>query len=87
MVLHLTGILTGIVLLKNERGALPLAAPRLRRVVLVGPHANASEHMLGNYYGRPGRLVTPLQAFQARARLCPTHGLAPRAPHPAMVAC
>jgi beta-glucosidase-like glycosyl hydrolase len=67
------------VLLKNERGALPLAAPRLRRVVLVGPHANASEHMLGNYYGRPGRLVTPLQAFQARARLRPTHASARRA--------
>jgi len=35
MVLHLTGILTGIVLLKNERGALPLAAPRQR----LGAHA------------------------------------------------
>ena len=56
----------GIVLLKNERGALPLDPARLRRVVLVGPHANASEHMLGNYYGRPARVVTPLQAFQAR---------------------
>jgi beta-glucosidase-like glycosyl hydrolase len=66
------------VLLKNERGALPLAAKNLRRVVLVGPHANASEHLLGNYYGRPGRLVTPLQAFQARAHLHPTHSLAPR---------
>ena len=56
----------GIVLLKNARRALPLDPARLRRVVLVGPHANASEHMLGNYYGRPSRIVTPLQAFQAR---------------------
>ncbi|KAK9837275.1 hypothetical protein WJX81_002841 [Elliptochloris bilobata] len=54
----------GIVLLKNRHAALPLDAGRLRRVVLVGPHANASEHMLGNYYGRPARVVTPLQAFQ-----------------------
>ena len=53
-------------LLKNVRRALPLDPARLRRVVLVGPHANASEHMLGNYYGRPSRVVTPLQAFQAR---------------------
>ena len=58
--------MAGIVLLKNERRALPLGPARLRRVVLVGPHANASEHMLGNYYGRPARVVTPLQAFQAR---------------------
>ena len=56
----------GIVLLKNERSALPLHPARVRRLVLVGPHANASEHMLGNYYGRPARVVTPLQAFQAR---------------------
>ena len=63
---HVLPAAAGIVLLKNERRALPLDLARLRRVVLVGPHANASEHMLGNYYGRPSRIVTPLQAFQAR---------------------
>lgn len=57
----------GIVLLKNRDATLPLDPRRLRRVVLVGPHANASDHLLGNYYGKPGRVITPLQAFQVRA--------------------
>ena len=57
----------GIVLLKNRDAKLPLDPRRLRRVVLVGPHANASDHLLGNYYGKPGRVITPLQAFQVHA--------------------
>ena len=57
----------GIVLLKNRDATLPLDPRRLRRVVLVGPHANASDHLLGNYYGKPGRVITPLQAFQVHA--------------------
>lgn len=39
------------------------------QVVLVGPHANSSEHLLGNYYGQAaGRLKTPLQVFQVWLR-------------------
>lgn len=35
------------------------------QVVLVGPHAGSSEHLLGNYYDAvAGSIVTPLQAFQ-----------------------
>lgn len=35
------------------------------QVVLVGPHASSTEHLLGNYYGNiSGAIVSPLQAFQ-----------------------
>lgn len=53
-----------MVLLKNEGGLLPLAATQ--SVALIGPHANATQIMLSNYYGE--NLVvqdnSPLQAFQ-----------------------
>ena len=39
----------GIVLLKNDNGVLPLE-PRIN-IALVGPHANATQVMIGNYAG------------------------------------
>jgi beta-glucosidase-like glycosyl hydrolase len=64
----------GIVLLKNRDiggGArrLPLSAGALKKVVVMGPHAKATEVLLGNYYGVPARRITsPLEALQARPR-------------------
>lgn len=40
----------GIVLLKNEHNALPLTM-EFRTIALVGPHANATTAMIGNYAG------------------------------------
>jgi hypothetical protein len=52
-----------MVLLKNRKAsALPL--PSLSRLAVIGPHANASLALLGNYYGRPETIVTPLQGLQ-----------------------
>lgn len=89
----------GMVLLKNEQGALPLSLSRdkeeqqheesesvalerrLRRrhgrghassgrrrrgdgVVVIGPHGDATQALLGNYYGNPPFIVSPLAGIQ-----------------------
>lgn len=49
----------GIVLLKND-GILPLDR-KFKRVALVGPWANATVQMQGNYHGIAPFLISPLQ--------------------------
>ena len=41
----------GIVLLKNERATLPLSTGKARRLVVVGPNANGTLVLQGNYQG------------------------------------
>ena len=59
-------------LLKNSdlgggRRLLPLDASALKKVVVMGPHAKATEVLMGNYYGIPSRrIVSPLEALQVR---------------------
>lgn len=50
----------GITLLKND-GTLPLSKS-IKKLALIGPWANASIQMLGNYYGNPPYVISPLQA-------------------------
>ncbi|XP_078444246.1 beta-D-xylosidase 4-like [Wolffia australiana] len=57
----------GVVLLKNINGALPLSSSVIKTLAVIGPNANASKAMLGNYEGSPCRLVTPLQGLAAHA--------------------
>ena len=52
----------GITLLKND-GTLPLSK-RIRSVAVIGPWANATDQMQGNYFGPAPFLVSPLQAFR-----------------------
>lgn len=40
----------GIVLLKNNE-TLPLSSSKFRTLAVVGPHANATDAMVGNYAG------------------------------------
>lgn len=47
----------GIVLLKND-GTLPLKKD-VKKIALIGPWANVSNLMQGNYYGESPYLVTP----------------------------
>lgn len=42
----------GIVLLKNEDQILPLNSKKVKTIAVVGPHANASSAMIGNYAGK-----------------------------------
>lgn len=53
----------GIVLLKND-GTLPLSK-HIRSVALVGPWANATTQMQGNYFAAAPYLISPLAAAKA----------------------
>ncbi|OMP12651.1 hypothetical protein COLO4_02915 [Corchorus olitorius] len=53
----------GIVLLKNEKQTLPLDSSKIKTLALIGPHANATDVMIGNYAGVPCDLVSPLKGF------------------------
>ncbi|MEK7476613.1 MAG: glycoside hydrolase family 3 N-terminal domain-containing protein [Candidatus Coatesbacteria bacterium] len=52
----------GMVLLRNEKGALPLG--KVRRVAVLGP--NADEARTGGYSGHGVRVVKPLEGIRAR---------------------
>ncbi|RAO71454.1 uncharacterized protein BHQ10_007466 [Talaromyces amestolkiae] len=57
----------GMTLLKNVDGAaLPLDVATFSSVALIGPWANATTQMQGNYYGVAPYLISPLQAFENR---------------------
>ena len=53
----------GIVLLKND-GTLPIQQGKCS-VALIGPWANATTQMQGNYFGVAPYLISPLAAFEA----------------------
>jgi len=54
----------GITLLKND-GTLPLSTSKPQKIALIGPWANATTMMQGNYQGIAPYLVSPLQAISA----------------------
>ncbi|KAK7301244.1 hypothetical protein RJT34_12105 [Clitoria ternatea] len=60
----------GIVLLKNTASLLPLPKTKPSiSLAVIGPNANASSKVvLGNYYGRPCKLVTLLEGFKNYAK-------------------
>nr|XP_011460171.1 PREDICTED: beta-xylosidase/alpha-L-arabinofuranosidase 1-like [Fragaria vesca subsp. vesca] len=53
----------GIVLLKNANETLPFNSNKIKKLAVVGPHANATTAMIGNYAGIPCKFVSPLDAF------------------------
>jgi len=53
-----------IILLKNDRGTLPLSAEGLSRVAVIGPHA--AEVLLGEYSATPRHVVSILDGIRAR---------------------
>jgi beta-glucosidase len=56
-----------IVLLKNDRGTLPLRQS-LRSIAVIGPNADALPALEGNYNAIPSHPVTPLAALEQRLR-------------------
>lgn len=54
-----------MVLLKNERGLLPLNRS-LKTLAVIGPNADDVEVMLGNYNGDPAAPVTPLEGIRKK---------------------
>ncbi|KAE8875865.1 Beta-xylosidase/alpha-L-arabinofuranosidase 2 [Phytophthora fragariae] len=57
-----------VVLLKNEENTLPLDVGAFSKdgsLALIGPHFNASTALLGNYFGKPSHIVTPLEGVSS----------------------
>eukprot|EP01119_Soliformovum_irregulare_P019776 TRINITY_DN632_c2_g1_i3.p1 TRINITY_DN632_c2_g1~~TRINITY_DN632_c2_g1_i3.p1 ORF type:complete len:715 (+),score=224.85 TRINITY_DN632_c2_g1_i3:27-2171(+) len=59
--LNLRSALESIVLLRNEKNVLPLK--KNIRVSVIGPNANDTDVLLGNYPGVPAQIITPLQGI------------------------
>ncbi|KAA8536487.1 hypothetical protein F0562_028965 [Nyssa sinensis] len=55
----------GIVLLKNSAGSLPLSPTTIKTLAVIGPNANVTKTMIGNYEGTPCKYTTPLQGLTA----------------------
>jgi beta-glucosidase-like glycosyl hydrolase len=53
----------GIVLLKNEKDVLPLA--KGKNIAVIGPHAQATDAMKGNYAGNSPYIISPQQGLSA----------------------
>ncbi|KAI5072734.1 hypothetical protein GOP47_0012840, partial [Adiantum capillus-veneris] len=65
----------GLVLLKNEARTLPFFAGHIKKVAVIGPHANSSDDMLlGDYAGPPCITITPLEGLQTFADTIYTPG-------------
>ena len=59
-------------LLKNERGLLPLA-PSVRRIAVLGPSADDPVAVLGNYNGISSKQVTPLEGIERQFSTADVH--------------
>lgn len=57
----------GFVLLKNANQTLPFARNGTTRLAVVGPHADATVAMLGNYHGGTPFLISPCQGLGRHA--------------------
>lgn len=55
----------GIVLLKNSPRSLPLSSKAIKSLAVIGPNANATRVMIGNYEGIPCKYTSPLQGLTA----------------------
>ncbi len=53
-----------IVLLKNDRGLLPLSKD-IQSIAVIGPNAHDHHVLVGNYFGMPSQSVTPLEGIRA----------------------
>lgn len=56
-----------IVLLKNENNTLPLRKD-LHRIAVIGPNADNSLAVLGNYNGTPSKVISALQGIKEKLR-------------------
>ncbi|XP_024970716.1 probable beta-D-xylosidase 7 [Cynara cardunculus var. scolymus] len=54
----------GIVLLKNSANLLPLSKTETTSIAVIGPNANVTQTLLGNYEGEACKNITVLQALQ-----------------------
>ncbi|OMO75892.1 hypothetical protein COLO4_25847 [Corchorus olitorius] len=65
----------GIVLLKNDASTLPLSPDAFKSLAVIGPNANVTRVMLGNYEAAfPCRYVTPIEGLSAFAHVIYENG-------------
>ena len=62
-----------IVLMTNRNGTLPLASSPVPSLAVVGPIANTTTGLLGDYAGSPPSIVSVLEGLQVRVALCSTN--------------
>ena len=55
----------GIILLKNTNRLLPLSKTKTTSLAVIGPNANSTETLAGNYAGPSCKPITRLQALQS----------------------
>ncbi|KAJ8426315.1 hypothetical protein Cgig2_011986 [Carnegiea gigantea] len=55
----------GIVLLKNRASCLPFSSTNIKSLAVIGPNANVTKTMIGNYEGTPCKYTTPLQGLSS----------------------
>ncbi|MCK5852566.1 glycoside hydrolase family 3 C-terminal domain-containing protein [bacterium] len=55
-----------IVLLKNEKSILPLDK-KLKKIAVIGPNANETEVLIGNYHGEPSNTITIFEGIKNAA--------------------
>ncbi len=62
--LNLKSSRKSIVLLKNEKGLLPLDKQKLKTVGVIGPNANNRKALVGNYEGTASEYITVLEGIK-----------------------
>ena len=65
--------LESLTLLKNSKGALPIDASSGVTIALIGPLANDTYFVQGNYRGKPPYVTTTLDAFMAESNVKVTY--------------
>ncbi|KAL7262657.1 hypothetical protein ACSBR1_000925 [Camellia fascicularis] len=63
----------GIVLLKNSGSLLPLSKSKTASLTVIGPNADTTATLLGNYEGPPCKSISPLQALQGYVKKAMYH--------------
>ncbi|MDR0506283.1 MAG: glycoside hydrolase family 3 C-terminal domain-containing protein [Dysgonamonadaceae bacterium] len=53
-----------IVMLRNDKGVLPVSKENIKKIALIGPNVNDPEVQLGNYNGFPSRIITLLDGIR-----------------------
>eukprot|EP01060_Flectonema_neradi_P015967 TRINITY_DN225_c0_g1_i4.p1 TRINITY_DN225_c0_g1~~TRINITY_DN225_c0_g1_i4.p1 ORF type:complete len:748 (+),score=195.19 TRINITY_DN225_c0_g1_i4:55-2298(+) len=64
----------GMVLLKNTNKAFPLSADNIKTLAVVGPNANATTVMQGNYHGVAPYLISPAMGLSKHAKVTYVEG-------------
>lgn len=63
--INLQSVRESIVLLKNAQDALPLDPSKNKKIAVIGPLANNTDDLLGNYVGIPSKIISVLNGLES----------------------